>query len=71
MSEYECSNCGWQGDESAVQHASNRDGGYCACPVGCTASYQGRVEPLAVMINPAGAQVIRRYGLMISGGWSV
>ncbi len=71
MSEYECSNCGWQGIGSTVKRADNGDGGYCACPIGCTASYQGRVEPLAVMVNPAEAEVVRRYALMARGGWGL
>jgi hypothetical protein len=71
MSEYECRNCGWQGSEPGVKHADNGDGGYNACPNGCTASYQGRVEPLALLVNPEDSAVIRRYALMVGGGMNL
>jgi hypothetical protein len=49
MHKWECEKCNWKGDEPIVAHPEYEDGGYQACPNGCTDDRDG--EPLGTILN--------------------
>jgi hypothetical protein len=49
MSKWFCEKCNWQGNEPITAHPEYEDGGWQACPNGCT---DDNGEPLGTILNP-------------------
>ncbi len=66
---YQCENCNWQGDEPTTAHPEYEDGGWPACPNGCTEQSDGLEEPRAVVLDPAHPENQRRYAQALARLW--